>query len=71
MASAKLDYIDTNGNLRVHRSDTPADCRRKIGQMLGARLASDERYNSGPARTWGEAQAAHDLRPMDDPRTVN
>jgi len=31
MASIKrLDYIDTNGTLRVHRRDTPADCHRHI-----------------------------------------
>jgi len=71
MASARLDYIDNDGHLRVHRHDTPADCRHKIAEMLGARLAGCERYRSGKARTWGEARDAHDLRPMDDPPTVN
>jgi len=72
MASAKRpDYIDTNGGLRVHRRDKPSECRRKIAEMLGSRMASGERYTSGKARMWSEAREVHDLRPMDDPRTVN
>jgi len=72
MASTKrLDYIDTDGTLRVHRSAVPAQCNRKIDTVLGTRMAWGQVYECGEASTWGEARDVYDLRPMDDPKTIN
>jgi len=55
------DYIDVRGDLRTHYGP-PQMARRKIGELIGRRIVSGERYEDiGGCRTWSEAREAYDI----------
>lgn len=69
---SRHDYIDRDGDLRVHRGPPPAT--EPVGcTLIGSRQPGCNDY-MGTARwgrTWTEVQANTELAPMDDPPTVN